>query len=104
MGGCSEVGYNARGGYLGTIVGSPDTNNLEILELGGSAALAAGSRPIALLARGMASIFLSFNISSVLTPAGLQRLHLLDDLQGCNSVNLESFSVPGLVQPDVLQN
>ena len=34
-------------GYLGTIVGSPDTNNLEILELGAAAALAAGSRPIA---------------------------------------------------------
>ena len=91
-------------GYLGTIAGSPDTNNLEILELGGAAALAAGSGPVALLARGMASIFPSFNISSVLTPAGLQRLHLLDNLQGCNSVNLELFTVAGLVQPDVLQN
>ena len=34
----------------------------------------------------------------------MQRLHLLDYLQGCNSVNLETILCSWFVQPDVLQN
>ncbi len=41
---------------------------------------------------------------SILIPVGLQRLKLLDQLQSCNAVTAELFSVPGPVQSDTLQD
>ena len=37
-------------------------------------------------------------------PTGLQRLKLPDSLQSCNAVIEELFSVPGSVQPGILQD
>ncbi|KAJ4349570.1 uncharacterized protein N0V89_008186 [Didymosphaeria variabile] len=81
-------------GYLGTVAGSPDPNNYENIK----ATSGFGVAPR--IARGLSSIFPSFNYSEWFEPEGVKRLPLLEELSGCNSVNGELFpQAEGLIKP-----
>ncbi|KAL8917541.1 MAG: hypothetical protein Q9208_007902 [Pyrenodesmia sp. 3 TL-2023] len=98
-------------GYLGAIAASPLTSFIEALQVaialvGADATLANLAGTFAIVARGMTSIFADFDVGSVLTPAGVERLRFLSEIEGCNSVARELFrseTVP-LVRSDVLEN
>ena len=98
-------------GYLGAVSAAPLLNFLQTLQfgillLGRDATLAVVAPAIAGVARAIASVFPEFDIGSVLTPAGVQSLRILEQIQGCNAVATELFSrgtVP-LAQPDLLNN
>ena len=85
-------------GYLGAIAGSPVTNLYDILRLGGISDGPVG--PVGMLiANGLPDVFPSFNMSTILTPAGIRLHSLISENQGCQSAMLESFYAPGLLQP-----
>ena len=65
-------------GYLNTIAVSPDAATVEPVKLAGTAGNEARSGKIPILPRGSTGIYPSFSISSILMPAGSQRLTLLD--------------------------
>lgn len=90
-------------GYLGAVAGSPVTNIVNAVgPLGVIPPAAAGFAT--LVARGISSVFPEFELSSILTRKGLDRLSLASKLQGCNSVLATLFNEPGLTQPDALQS
>ncbi|KAL8807173.1 MAG: hypothetical protein Q9182_000855 [Xanthomendoza sp. 2 TL-2023] len=98
-------------GYLGAVVASPGTNIIEILRiaasaLGTQAVLEMLGGAFAILARGVPTVFPDFDVGEVLTPAGVQRLRVLEQIQGCNSANEELFggSPTPLVRSDALEN
>ncbi|KAL1610621.1 hypothetical protein SLS60_002291 [Paraconiothyrium brasiliense] len=68
-------------GHLGTVAGSPDPDNYDNIK----ATDGVGFAPR--IARGIGSIFPSFKYSEWFEPEGVKRLHLLEELSGCNSVN-----------------
>lgn len=76
-------------GYLGTIAASPVTRAIdqaaEIVKdrISGTAAQ---------IGYGLASLFPEFNISSVLTQEGIDRLSFLKEVEGCNAVTSELFA------------
>ena len=98
-------------GYLGAVSAAPLLNFLQTLQfgillLGRDATLAVVAPAIAGVARAIASVFPEFDIGSVLTPAGVQSLQILEQIQGCNAAATELFSrgtVP-LAQPDLVNN
>ncbi|KAI4270797.1 MAG: hypothetical protein LQ337_006465 [Flavoplaca oasis] len=98
-------------GYLGAVSAAPLLNFIETLQvgirlLGRDAALAVVAPAIAGVARAITSVFPEFDIGSVLTPAGVQSLRILEQIQGCNAPAAEVFTrgtVP-LVRPDLLNN
>ncbi|KAL8820044.1 MAG: hypothetical protein Q9223_001650 [Gallowayella weberi] len=98
-------------GYLGAVVASPATNIVEILQLaanavGTEAVLEMLAGAVAILGRGVPTVFPDFDVGEVLTPAGVQRLRVLEQIQGCNSANAELFSgspMP-LVRSNALEN
>ena len=83
-------------GYLGTVALSPITRIVDQIETLGSTEVQA----LVILANGIPTIFPEFKISDVLTPAGIKRLSLLSEIQGCNSVVFALFAGSGLLQPD----
>ena len=87
-------------GYLGTISMSPVTRIIDQAKL-----VSAGENEGAvLLANGIPTIFPEFNASGILTLAGIKRLDLLSEVQGCNSPGALLFSESGLVRSDWLEN
>lgn len=82
-------------GYLGAIAGSPVTDVHDLVQLGGVSDGAVGM----LIANGLRDIFHSFNLTTLLTPAGLRLYSLVSDIQGCNSVVSECFYDPSSYQP-----
>ena len=83
-------------GYLGTVAMSPITQIVEQVQLIGASE---NEAPV-LLAKGIPTIFPDFNPERILTPAGIKRLDLLSEVQGCNSPAALLFSEEGLIQPD----
>ena len=82
-------------GYLGTIAGSPVTS---------VTAFAKSSSPsvvfiAVLIANGLQDIIPDFNLSTILTPAGIARLRLLTDIQACNAAGTAALNSQDLVQP-----
>jgi alpha-beta hydrolase superfamily lysophospholipase len=71
-------------GYLGAVAGSPVTNASAI-----AVALQAEIFSGVTIAKSIESVFPSFNMSAVTTPAGLNYLELASELQMCNSAILE---------------
>ena len=82
-------------GYLGAIAGSPVTNVPDLVRLSGISHGAFGM----LIANGLLDIFPTFKMSNFLTAAGIRLFSLVSEIQGCDSVVLESFGDPGLYQP-----
>ncbi|KAL8912046.1 MAG: hypothetical protein Q9171_002899 [Xanthocarpia ochracea] len=100
-------------GYLGAVTVAPLLNFIESLRLrtavlGTDVALASVAFIIASVARAITSIFPDFEVGSVLTPAGVQRLRILEQVQGCNAGAVALFTTTSetgpLVKPDLLQN
>ena len=81
-------------GYLGTVAGSPDPNNYENIKATGGVGVAPR------IARGLRSIFPSFNYSEWFEPEGVKKLDLLEELSGCNSVSNQLIpQAEGLIKP-----
>lgn len=87
-------------GYLGTVALSPITKIVDQAVIFGAAIAEA----VVLVAREIPTIFPQFKVSDILTPAGVQRLNLLSEVQGCNSPAMELFQESGLFQPNWPQN
>ena len=87
-------------GYLGTLALSPITRIVDQIGIFGPAEVEA----IVLLANGIPTIFPEFKVSDILTPAGIKSLHLLSEVQGCNSVASAVFAESGLFKPNWPQN
>lgn len=82
-------------GYLGTVAGSPVSDNYELIKAAGGNTLPPRIAP------GISSIFPCFNHSEWFEPEGIKKLDLLEELSGCNSINSLLFPQPeGLVKPD----
>lgn len=82
-------------GYLGTVAGSPDPNNYENIKATGGVGVAPR------IARGLGSVFPSFNYSEWFEPEGVRKLNLLEELSGCNSVSNQLVpQAEGLIKPD----
>lgn len=86
-------------GYLGTVAGSPITRPVDQFPMDGTPAM----EGVVLLVRAISSVFPGFNPLDILTPAGVKRLTLLSEVQGCNSPAFELFSDNGLLQPNWAQ-
>lgn len=71
-------------GYLGAVAGAPVTDFVAQTDV----TITAGYLP-ALLIRGFQSLYSDFDISSVLTAAGIRRFNLAAELQGCLPVFTE---------------
>ena len=83
-------------GYLGTVAASPFTD-----VLGAIAAddLAQNNGRVAAIAQGLSSVLPTFELSEWLTDAGIARLRLLQDIQGCGVTGAQLFSAEdGTVQ------
>ncbi|KAL8918033.1 MAG: hypothetical protein Q9172_005583 [Xanthocarpia lactea] len=101
-------------GYLGAVTVAPllnfiETLRLQIAVLGTDVVLASVAPAIAVVARAITSVFPDFEVGSLLTPAGVQRLRLLEQVQGCNAAAMELFTTTSeetgpLTKPDLLQN
>lgn len=85
-------------GYLGAIAGSPVTKFYDILQLAKTSDGPVGQVGM-LIANALQDVFPSFNISTILTAAGIRLYSLISEMQGCNSAVLESFYAPGLIKP-----
>lgn len=92
---------NPVDGYLGAVVGSPVTNFISLSKMVGSTTQA---RQAAFMASTISDLNSSFKSNSVLTPAGLRRLNLFAELQGCLSTAGELFADQGLFYTDWLNN
>ncbi|KAI4191159.1 MAG: hypothetical protein L6R41_000296 [Letrouitia leprolyta] len=98
-------------GYLGAVAGSPVTSFVENLQLGAAtlgleAALAASAYEGTIVMQGLTSLFPDFDVATVLTPGGVERLNLLKEIQGCNSAGsalLKGQTTP-LIRPEALGN
>lgn len=89
-------------GYLGTISISPVTL---FMENSPGILVNSSSSTAVLVAHGLQKIFPDFELSSVLTLAGIQRLNLLRQIQGCNAVVSEMFpDINSLVHADWASN
>ncbi|KAJ4298975.1 hypothetical protein N0V90_004219 [Kalmusia sp. IMI 367209] len=81
-------------GHLGTIAGSPVSNNYEYVIATGGLGLAP------LIAPGISSVFPSFDYSEWFEPEGVKKLQLIEELSGCNSVsNQLDPQAAGLIKP-----
>ncbi|KAL8644725.1 MAG: hypothetical protein Q9226_007622 [Calogaya cf. arnoldii] len=98
-------------GYLGAVAAAPLLNFVQTLQLGAAilgpeVAFASVAPSIAVVARAITSVFPDFDVRSVLTPAGVERLRILEQLQGCNVVASALFTstTVQITQPDILKN
>ncbi|KAL8860939.1 MAG: hypothetical protein Q9178_002694 [Gyalolechia marmorata] len=104
-------------GYLGAVAVAPLLNFIETLRLGievlgTDVALASVTPAVPGVARAITSVFPDFDVGSVLTPAGVQRLRILEQVQGCIAGAMELFTptttsdetVIPLTQADLLEN
>ncbi|KAL8989948.1 MAG: hypothetical protein Q9169_008242 [Polycauliona sp. 2 TL-2023] len=98
-------------GYLGAVAAAPVLNLIETIQfgvdlLGAEVALTSLAPTIGVTARAITTVFPDFDVASVLTPAGMQRLQVLEAIQGCNAAAAELFNsgVIPTTQPNVLQN
>ncbi|KAK3707062.1 hypothetical protein LTR37_012394 [Vermiconidia calcicola] len=83
-------------GYLGTVAVSPFTDVLDIIAADDQAQ---NNGRVVAIAQGLASVLPSFEISEWITDAGLARLHLLQEIQGCGLTGAQLFSAEeGTVQ------
>lgn len=86
-------------GYLGAVVGSPVTDFISMVQTTNSAAV------VAFIARSLTSLYPGLvKLGDILTPAGIGRLALTADIQGCLSTATELFADADLVQPDWTSN
>lgn len=82
-------------GYLGTVAASPDPNILHDVKANPNEYSLAW-----LIAYGLSSIFPGFDPSEWLEEEGVKRLQLIEELSGCNSVDVQLFPQPkGLMKP-----
>ncbi|KAI4230675.1 MAG: hypothetical protein L6R40_007973 [Gallowayella cf. fulva] len=84
-------------GYLGTVAASPGTNTLASWQfsksiLGSENFLRGFTWVLAIFLRGVPTVFPNFHIEDALTPVGVQKLRLMEQIQGCNSVAVELFA------------
>ncbi|CAF9941400.1 MAG: hypothetical protein HETSPECPRED_003226 [Heterodermia speciosa] len=86
-------------GYLGAVVGSPVTDFIGLVKTTGSATVAA------FIARTLTTLYPSVvKLSDILTPAGIGRLALTAEIQGCLSTATELFADQNLTQPNWTDN
>ena len=86
-------------GYLGTIAGSPVTDIYAMIQVGKALGFDFSTTDVGMLiANGLLDIVPGFNLSTILTSAGLRLYSLVSDIQGCNSVTAEAFDDPALYQ------
>ena len=85
-------------GYLGAVAGSPLTSLIKLIDVNGLAAGAAA----ALHSHFFPTLFPGFRIADYLTPSGIERLRLLEDIKGCNSaaVTLMPYNNESFYQSD----
>ena len=89
-------------GYLGTI---PMSAVARFLEQAPGVAVNGSSGTAILVANGLKKVFPEFELSDVLTPAGIERLQLLRAIKGCNAVVSEMFpDINDLVDANWAQN
>lgn len=89
-------------GYLGTI---PISAVTLFLEESPGVIHNSSSNTAILISHGLNKVFPDFNMSSILTPAGIQRLNLLRQIKGCNAVVSKIFpDVQDLVHADWATN
>jgi pimeloyl-ACP methyl ester carboxylesterase len=83
-------------GYLGSVALAPVTNFIDTAGASGPADdfLWPG------IIQAISTIFPEFDIGSVVTPAGIERLELLRKVQGCIVLQFPLFSDPTLIRPD----
>ncbi|KAL8847199.1 MAG: hypothetical protein Q9221_007761 [Calogaya cf. arnoldii] len=98
-------------GYLGAVAAAPLLNFIQTLQLGAAilgaeVAFALVAPSIAGVARAITSVFPEFEVGSVLTPAGVERLRVLEQIRGCNAVASALFTsaTVQIAQPDILEN
>ncbi|OTA31897.1 hypothetical protein BTJ68_09225 [Hortaea werneckii EXF-2000] len=83
-------------GYLGTVAASPFLDVLDNVAGEGQAQV---NGRISAIAQGLGSVYPGFEPGQWLTEAGLNRLELLTELQGCNAVSSALFSAENLTVP-----
>lgn len=83
-------------GYLGAISGSPNTDVELYVRLNPAVALFVGF----FIAAGLDAILPDFKPSDWLTEAGVRRLQLFQELEGCNSAATQLIASPDLWRPD----
>ncbi|KAI7235700.1 hypothetical protein KC330_g4141 [Hortaea werneckii] len=83
-------------GYLGTVAASPFLDVLD--DVAGEGQAQVNGR-ISAVAQGLGSVYPGFEPGQWLTEAGLNRLELLTELQGCNAVSSALFSAEKLTVP-----
>lgn len=81
-------------GYLGAVVGSPVTSLIELIQTVG---VAGDADLAAFIARTLTDKYSDFELGDVLTPAGIGRLNLMAEIQGCYSTAAELFADEDLV-------
>lgn len=81
-------------GYLGAVAGSPLTNVITQQDY-----LESSNLPF-YIGYGLPATLPGFNVSDFLTPAGVQHLDLLAELEGCQSLTAQLDSQAGLIKPD----
>jgi len=79
-------------GYLGTVAASPFTDVLAIIAADN---LAQNNGRVVAIAQGLNSVLSNFTISDWITEAGIKRLELLQEIQGCGLVGAQLFSAEG---------
>ena len=83
-------------GYLGTVAVSPFTDILSIIA---ADELAQDNGRVVAIAQGLNSVLPGFELSEWLTDAGIARLRLLQEVQGCGTTGAQLFSAEdGTVQ------
>ena len=88
-------------GYLGAVVGSPVTNFFSRADIFGAAG--EGFRAT-YLARTFSDLYPPFQLEDILTPAGVGRLRLTDEIQGCFNTATQLLADAGLVRPNWTEN
>lgn len=87
-------------GYLGAISGSPTTDIESQIRLVPQLALVTSSYAAA----GLDAILPYFRSSDWLTEAGVRRLSLFQELEGCNNAATQLLPDPSLVRPDFMNS
>lgn len=90
-------------GYLGTVAGSPVTSFLDIADPA-SIANPAFFGPVALISRGISSVFPGYDPASILTPQGIKYINLLTEIKGCSPAVAQFSVTPNFVKPTFAQN
>lgn len=85
-------------GYLGTLAASPFTDTFAAIA---ADALTENNQRIVAIAHGLQSVLPGFELSEWLTDAGIARLQLLEDIQGCSTTATQLFSAEGETVPIV---